>query len=89
MTATPNKIIWATILVTRVSKADKEASQEHVAETWETRVNKAVLAAAASKASKGSKASKASKVSKEAHQIVEVSEVRKEGFPPIVVLPHH
>ena len=80
MTAIPNKVTRVTILVTRVSKVDREANPEHAAVTWETRVNKAVQAAAASKGSK------------EVRQIAEVSKVnkvKKEEFLPIVALLRH
>jgi hypothetical protein len=78
-----NKVIWATILATRVSKVDKEVNPDHGVVTRETRVNKAVLAAAANKG-------------KEARRIVEArivetskdSKVRKEKFPPIAALLH-
>jgi hypothetical protein len=81
MTAT-NKETWATILA-RVSKVDKEVNPGHGVETWETRINKAVLTVAASKGSK------------EVRQIVEVSKardskvrVRKAEFPLIAALLH-
>ena len=80
MTATPNKETWAIILATRVSKVDKEINPGHVVGTWETRVNRAVLAVAANKGSK------------EARQIAEVRKVKvkvkKEEFPLIVALLH-
>ncbi|TMI86209.1 MAG: hypothetical protein E6H10_00685 [Bacteroidetes bacterium] len=87
-----NKVIWATILVTKVSKADREVNPEHAVETRETRINRAVLAGAASKGSREVsqivKDSKGSKGSKEASQIVKDSKDRRAEFLQIGVVLH-
>ena len=84
-----NKVIWATILVTKVSKADREVNPEHAVETRETRINRAVLAAAASKGSREvSQIVKDSKGSKEASQIVKDSKDRRAEFLQIGVVLH-